>query len=232
MDAWFFDENLGHQEILERSEKEFGIKASQQTLTRYFRRREQLLNVPDGVREIEPAEEEAEATRVGAGMGWEDLQARTLRFATMAAYEMSLVEPEKMRVKDIRSLMKMVNEQKRLTLEHRLQKERLALQTMALTLRVKIAESKVQTKEQMEQMIMDAAEIWNKAKRKCAEGRTELEKLKREAEVQPSEPMEADPMAGRMANGAGEQGNPATKEEAPMVEADGGAKDSQFYNDI
>lgn len=181
MDVWFFDENLGHREIAERAAKEFGVTASHQTLTAYFRYREQMLNVPDGENELEPMEEDALATRVGAGMSWDNLEAKVLRFATMAAYELTLVEPGKMRVKEVRSLMKIVNEHHRLVMDRRLQEERLGLQRMGMMLRLQKNDAKMQTKEEFERTLMESAEMLNRAKRKSAECRAELGKLRRDA---------------------------------------------------
>jgi hypothetical protein len=192
MDSWYFDENLSQREILERAAKEFGIKASRQTLTSYFRHREQILNIPDGVRDLEPKEEEALENRVGAGMGWDDLQAKTLRFAGMAAYELSLAEPGTMRVKEIRSLMKMVNEHHRLVMEKRMREEKLALQTMGMLLKARKDESKKFTKEDFEQMVMEGTEILNRAKTKSAESRAELDKRRREREAEDAEQSQAE----------------------------------------
>jgi hypothetical protein len=114
MDEWFFEENLGHREIVERAGKEFGIKASQQTLTGYYRHRERLLNLADRAKGLEGAEEHGMPTRTGAELDWPELEAKVLRFAAMAAYEMSLAEPEKLPVKELRSLMRIINEHRRL----------------------------------------------------------------------------------------------------------------------
>lgn len=217
MDAWFFDEKLSQGEILKRATEAFGVQASRQTLTAYFRHREQVLNVPDGERELEPMEDEALATRVGAGMKWDDLQARALRFAGMAVYELSMAEPEKMRVKEIRSLMKTLNEHHRLVLDRRLREERLTVQRMALLVKLKQYEAENPGKEDFERMVLEGAEIWNKAKKKSAECRAELEKLRRAGGNQSAR--QSEPKA---AEGPGDAAQEAGPGEGREVEGENG----------
>ena len=182
MDCWFFDENLSQQEILERAEKEFDIKASRQTLTAYFRYRERIQNMPDGIEQLEPEEQEAVATRVGAGMRWKTLETRTLNYAAMAAFEMSLAEPGQMRVKEIQSLMKMINERQQLWMDQRTRAQKVELQKLALLTKIQKDQSGKHTKEEFETMMMEAADIWDRTKQRRAENqaRREAEKTKRE----------------------------------------------------
>src|SRR5262245_24599340 len=115
MDKWYFAENLTYPEILERAEKQFNIKASKQTLTAYFRHREEVVG---GIAEWEDVViAHPRAFRVGANMEWKDLKARTLHSAAMAAYELSLAEPDKMRIPEMRSLMRILNEHERLLMD-------------------------------------------------------------------------------------------------------------------
>ena len=180
METWFFDDNLGHKEILERAEKEFGIRASQQTLTGYFRHRERLLNLPDGHNEIEPEEQEAMATRIGAGMSLEDLEARTMNFAMMAAYEMSMAGPEKMRIKEMGTLLKMINNHRQLSLERREREEILAIGQLALLGKLRKDDSKRFAEERWEDSIIHLAGVLRRARRKSAEQRAREESKQEE----------------------------------------------------
>ena len=52
-------------------------------------------------------------------MSLEDLEARTVYCTALAAYEMSLAEPGSLQVKELRSLMRMLNDHRRLAMEQR-----------------------------------------------------------------------------------------------------------------
>jgi hypothetical protein len=172
MDKWYFDENLSYPAILEKADKEFNIKASKQTLTAYFRHRE---NVVGGLAAWEDLEaDDPRARRVGAGMSWNDLEARVMQSAAMAAYEMSLSEPEKMRVKEIRSLMKMLHEHDRRIMDRKKMEQKAELQRAQMAFKVYKQEAGKQTKEEFEEMLMETADIVHRAQRKGAEHRATM----------------------------------------------------------
>jgi hypothetical protein len=172
MDKWYFDENLPYPEILERATKEFGVQASRQTLTAYFRHREDVVGGLAKWEDIDTGN--PQSRRVGAGMDLKDLESRTLQSAAMAAYELSLAEPDKMRVTEMRSLMKMLSEHKRLSLHHDKEIE----QGMLTQLKVFKGLSGLQTKEQFEEMVMQTAGILQRAQVKAAGHRAAAEQHK------------------------------------------------------
>src|SRR5215472_16838524 len=100
MDEWYFEDGLSHAEILEDAEREFGITATQQTLTSYFRYRERARELAGPVR-ISRAD--AALVRRMKGMKLEELETKAIYFGAVAAYEMAQADPDKMRVKELRS---------------------------------------------------------------------------------------------------------------------------------
>jgi hypothetical protein len=191
MDKWYFDENLSYPEILEKAGKEFGVQASKQTLTAYFRHREEV--VAGGAGWEDCGLDDPRARRVGAGMSWGDLESRALHSAAMAVYEMSLAEPDKMRVKEIRSLMKMLNEHRRLALDRKTREEKMELQVLQLAAKVASDNAKGHTLEEFEEIMMAAKEILHRKPMKSAEegAECEAEKAKPEAEGDNGGPVNA-----------------------------------------
>lgn len=166
MDAWYFDESLSCREIHDRARRTFGIDASRQTLTAYFRHRESKRVLAGGGRLTADQVNELLLQRTGAGMSLEDLEGRTVYFTAMAAYQMSLAEPDSLRVKELRSLMKLLNENRRLVMDQKLKNEKLTLETMTAALKVRREQSEVMTKKDFERMVMDTGEILRRARGK------------------------------------------------------------------
>ena len=169
MDKWYFDENLSHQAIMERATKEFGVEASKQTLTAYFRHREAVVGGLAQWEEIEV--DDPRARRVGAGMSWTDLEARVMQSAAMAAYEMSLSEPDQMRIKEIRSLMKMLNDHERRKIDRKKMEQKAEVQLAQMAFKVCKEEARKQTKEEFAETLLETAVIVHQARRKGAEKR-------------------------------------------------------------
>jgi hypothetical protein len=113
---------------------------------------------------------------VGAGMALEDLETKTLQSAAMEEYELSLAEPDKMRVTEMRALMKMLNERRRLTMDREKQEMHLDSTSMLTSLKVLKGMSRLQTKEDYEEMMMQTADILQRARAKAAGSRVPAEK--------------------------------------------------------
>ena len=111
LDQWYFQENLSYREMLERAQKDFEVTASLQSLAAYFQRREEPPELADHTAlPVESMRENPFAGRVGAGKTREGLETLALHFTAMAAYEMALTKPGKMRVQELRSLLKLLME--------------------------------------------------------------------------------------------------------------------------
>jgi hypothetical protein len=118
-------------------------------------------------------------------MMWKDLEARTLHSVAMAAYEMSLAEPDKMRIPEMRSLMKMLNEHERLLIDRRKLKNQEDWQDMLGALKVANGVKKRHTTEDVEKMMFNTADILSRIRRKSAEATSEMKE--QENVVRPGE---------------------------------------------
>jgi hypothetical protein len=197
MDDWYFEENLGYPVILERAKKEFGIEASKQTLTDYFRYRERLMNLPDGAGDPEAREEEPPAIRVGAGMETRDLEARTVRYAAMAAHEMAMGEPETMPVREIRALMKMVSDHRRMLLECKRREDKTELESLLMILKLNKEQSKMHKEADFREMVSDFRKRMFGARKRSEDNQAEFD-------AQRTARAAAEPNVG--VDGAGESG--------------------------
>src|ERR1700722_5428356 len=118
LDQWFFEENLAYKDMRERAKKEFGVKASWQSLAKFFRRRKaEREQEPEGAEEMTPElrdmKREIEMkTRDGGSMDPATLELMMMWHVALAAYKISLAEPEKLRVTELQRLVKMLREHK------------------------------------------------------------------------------------------------------------------------
>jgi hypothetical protein len=172
MDEWYFQDGLSHAEILEDAEREFGIKATQQTLTSYFRYREKVRQWDGPVTFGRP---EAVHLRRSRGLELHDLEARTVFHCTSAAYELSQADPDKMRVKELHTLMKMLSDRRYAQSNHVAKQEKYEFQRFLALRKLQCDEAKFQTKEELEKMMFDVANIWTRTKQKLKEDQAELE---------------------------------------------------------
>ncbi len=171
MDTWYFEESLSGQEILERARKEFKIEASRQTLTAYFRHRQEKRALAVNGRWSADEAEHLLAQRSGAGMSLEDLEARTVYCTALAAYEMSLAQPGSLQVKELRSLMKLLNEHQLLAMEQRTRTERSNLQHVLTAVKACRSRGRMLNKQDFEKMVSETDDIMRRARQKGAEER-------------------------------------------------------------
>ncbi len=181
MDTWRFEDNLSYAEIVKRALHEFGVQASEQTLTSYFKYRRDELNCPGDRPDMTFREKLALLDRPGMGKDPAELEARTLLFAGMAAYELSLAEPEKMQVREMRTLLKMLQDSKRSAEERKLKAKKQELQELTLMARVVKDKQKLHTKEQFEEMVMQCTDILGRARQRGKEQAGALAEEKAEA---------------------------------------------------
>jgi hypothetical protein len=124
LDQWRFDENLSYKEILKQADAAFGVKASIPSLARFLGRRELMRE------SLEWERKNPLAGRAGAGMTRDELEGMSLHLAAMAAYELSLAKPGKLRVKDLHGLMKILREERRLALDREVKAQRIKIQEL------------------------------------------------------------------------------------------------------
>jgi hypothetical protein len=160
---------LSYAEIVKRALNEFGVKASEQTLTAYFRHRREELGHPGDSPAMKFRERLAMFDRPGMGKDPAELEARTLVFSAMAAYELSLAEPEKMRVKEMRSLMKMLQDHRRFAEERNNKARKLDLLEMATIGKLLKDQQNRHTKAEFEEMMMQATDILSRARQRGKE---------------------------------------------------------------
>jgi hypothetical protein len=179
MDEWYFEEGLSHAEILEDAEREFGIKATQQTLTSYFRYREKVREWDGPVKFGRP---EAVYLNRSRGLEWHELEARVVLNSTVAAYELSQAEPDKMRVKELHTLLKMLSDRRHAQVNQVAKQEKYEFQRFLALRKLQRDEAKYQTKEELEKMMFDVADVWTRTKQKLAEEQAVLEADKKRRE--------------------------------------------------
>jgi hypothetical protein len=124
LDQWRFAENLSYREILQQAHAVFGVKASIPSLARFLERRELIRE------SRERARENPLAGRAGAGMTRDELEGMSLHLAAVAAYELSLTRPGKLRVRELQGLMKMLREERRLELDREVKAQRIKIQEL------------------------------------------------------------------------------------------------------
>ena len=169
MDIWRFEDNLSYAEIVKRALNEFGVTASVQTLTSYFRYRQEELDWSGDGPAMKFKERLAMTDRPGMGKNLDELETRTLFFSAMAAYEMALDDPKKMQVKEVRSLMKMLQEHRRFKEDRKMKAKKLELQEMLTIGRLAKDQQKLQTKEEFEETMMEATDIISRAQQRWTE---------------------------------------------------------------
>jgi hypothetical protein len=180
MDRWFFVENLAYAEILKRAENDFGVKTSRPSLAGYRAHRKKLLEarieeVLEGIEE-EPEEEKALHGRLGAGVPLDELKDRTIYCAAMAAYKLAVAEPEKMQVKDLRVLVKMLHDDRRLQSHLDVAKIKTEAFQMASMLKLKKEAAKFSTPEETKQRLSEQAELAKFISKKRIEVAEDLKK--------------------------------------------------------
>jgi len=86
-------------------------------------------------------------------------------------------------VKEIQSLMKLINDRQQLWMNQRIRTEKVELQKLALLTKLHKDQSEKHTTAEFEAMMMEAADIWDRTKQRRAENRAkmEAEKAKRES---------------------------------------------------
>ena len=186
MDTWRFEDNLSYAEIVKRALKEFNVTASEQTLTSYFRHRQEELDWDGDGPNIKFKEQLAMTDRPGMGKNLAELETRTLFFSAMAAYEMALADPEKMRVKEVRSLMKMLQDHRRFAEVRKMNAMKLEFQETATLVKLAKDQQKLQTKEEFEEMMMEATDIITRARQRGAEQSATLNAEKEKAATAPA----------------------------------------------
>jgi hypothetical protein len=116
LDQWLFMENLSYEAILKKLEAEHGIETSRVSLASYRKQRKELREslLEDFVKKVEAEERIAKGleNRLGMGVPIEELENRTMYCVAMAAYELAMAEPEKLRVKELRWLVKMLQDRR------------------------------------------------------------------------------------------------------------------------
>ncbi len=92
LEGWFFEENIGYREALERAQKVFGVTASVRSLSEYYQRlaeertQKELLDVKGLAGKIEKA-----------GANWEDLGATAMTLVAKRMLQLAVASPGKVR---------------------------------------------------------------------------------------------------------------------------------------
>jgi hypothetical protein len=104
LEGWLFEESLGYREVLERAQKEFGVTASIPSLAGYYQRlaRERKFNRLAEAKDW-ALDAAADTPKINDVL---DYAVRNLIGVTV--YEMAVEGPEKVKVKEIGQLMKLL----------------------------------------------------------------------------------------------------------------------------
>jgi len=109
MDKWLFVFNVGYRGALALAKQQFGLKSSLGSIARYHRRRQ--------------AEREALGIRMEANewggltevkLTKEELQQETMHSVALAAHKLARAKPEQLKVRELRGLVKLLLEERRL----------------------------------------------------------------------------------------------------------------------
>ena len=146
LQSWLFEQKLSYNEVLQRVEKEFGIKSSATSLRRFYHQIALERKNDDFIELVHwaPQGNEQEVAHTDKGV---DAALRTV--LNIAAYQMAIVGPDQMNTRELRRIMQTINESRReTTRQQRVELDRKRVDTSCLIdLAKHIVEMRAQAKK-------------------------------------------------------------------------------------
>jgi hypothetical protein len=154
VDKWLFIFNVSYRGALALAEQQFGLKSSLGSIARYHRRRQ--------------AEREAMGIRIQS-TEWggftevtltkEELQRETMRAVALAAHKLARAKPEQLKVKELRGLVKLLLEERRLAQGREATVRKVKLAEIMAFAKVAKATPKERSAAEWKKLFGEAAEI-------------------------------------------------------------------------
>ena len=154
VDKWLFVFNLSYRGALALAEQQFGLKSSLGSIARYHRRRQ--------------AEREALGIRIQSNewggsvevkLTKEELQKETMHSVALAAHQLARAKPEQLKVSELRGLMKLLLEERRLAQGREATVRKVKLAEIMAFAKVAKATPKARSTADWKKLFSEAAEI-------------------------------------------------------------------------
>lgn len=154
VDKWLFVFNVSYRGALALVEQQFGLKSSLGSIARYHRRRQ--------------SEREALGIRMQAAewggltevtLTKEELQRETMRAVAVAAHKLARAKPEQLKVRELRGLVKLLLEERRLAQGREATVRKVKLAEIMAFAKVAKDTAKARSTAEWKKMFGEAAEI-------------------------------------------------------------------------